>query len=796
MRVAPRPGNQRWSSGSSAGHELRRVAARLRVRATASLATVGTRLGSIVRGRGWQKRLLEPLMGGWIDDLDHADDQLPWSESWRPAPRCGRAAVAFVSGCPGDALRYRCAHQAEALRDAGLSVDVFRQDQIDLRQAVGQYALFVLHRVAFDSAVDAFLRAAEADGTRVLFETDDWIFDLAAADHVAALDTMAVPARALYLQGLVRYRRTLERCGGVIVSTEPLAERARAVVAEVAVVPNAVSAEMVRLADEALAHRHRVRDDDGPVVVAYLSGTPTHDRDFGRIAPALERVMDWNPRVHLLTVGHIDVSGRFGRFAGRFRHLPLVPWQALPGILAGVDVNLAPLEDDNPFTESKSGVKFLEAALLGVPTIAQPTPDFARLIEHGQSGWLAGDSAEWEAGLVRLVSDGSLRRALGARARARVLEAETTRTRGALLLATIGTLVPERPHNRSLTINWIVRAPIGATSGGYRTIFRLANYLGRRGHRVRVYVERVAHLAELGDAEIRDYCQQHFGPLALEVVVGHDRVEPADATVATNWPTAFTVARGQWSPFRFYFVQDYEPDFYAEADPYHRRARQTYDLPLQHVCIGGALATRIGELTGRVMERIDFAVDREVFHLRTPPSERPRPLRVLFFARPGLARRGFELGIAALERVLADRPGVEVALFGTRAEDLPPLPFRHVVLGVLDREEVAREMDRAHVLLTFSLSANISWVPFEGMAAGCAVVEIDRPAIASMVDSGRTCLLAANSPEAVAAAVGALLDDDALRERIAGCGAGEMARRDWETSARQFEEILLRRCLL
>ncbi len=767
-----------------------------RARATATVIALGRALGARVRGRGWRRRLLSPLIGGWVDELDQVDESLPWSESWQPPRRAGRAAVAFVSGCPGDALRYRCEHQAEALRAAGLAVDVFRQDQIDLTQALPHYAFFVLHRMAFDRAIDHFLKAAEAAGTRVLFDTDDWVFDLKAADHVAALESMEVSERALYLQGLVRYRRTMERCGSALVSTEPLAARARGVVPEVLVVHNAVSEAMVRLANEALAASPPDINDGKPVVLAYLSGTPTHDRDFGQIASTIERVMEWNPRVHLLTVGHIDVAKQFSRFEGRFRHLPLVPWQDLPTILARVDVNLAPLEPDNPFTESKSCVKYLEAALLGVPTLASPTPDFVRVIEHGRNGWLAADAEAWEAGLARLCSDASFRQGLGTRARASVLATQTTRARSSTLLGTIGSLVQMPAGERRLVINWIVRAPIGATSGGYRTIFKLANHLGRRGHRVRIYVERVAHLAELDDAAIQAYVEKHFGPLDLEVVVGHQRIQAADATIATNWPTAFTVARGNCSPFRFYFVQDFEPDFYSEADPYRRRAAETYDLPLQHVTIGAALASRIGSMTGREVECIDFAVDRELFHVRTPPAERAGPVRVLFFARPGLTRRGFDLGVAALARAVAGRTEIEVALFGTPREEMPPLPFRHEVLGVLDRESVAREMDRAHILLTFSLSANISWVPFEGMATGCAVVEIDLPAIAQMVDAGRTCLLAEPTPEAVAAALGRLLDDDTLRVRIATEGARAMAKRGWENSAGQFEEMLLRRCFL
>src|SRR6185295_16575418 len=95
------------------------------------------------------------------------------------------------------------------------------------------------------------------------------------------------------------------------------------------------------------------------VVLAYLSGTPTHRRDFAQAVPALAQVLDARPEVQLLLVGHIDVPPALARFAARIEHLPLVPWQELPGILAGVDVNLAPLEADNPFAACKSSIKFL-----------------------------------------------------------------------------------------------------------------------------------------------------------------------------------------------------------------------------------------------------------------------------------------------------------------------------------------------------------------------------------------------------------------------------------------------------
>jgi glycosyltransferase involved in cell wall biosynthesis len=273
-------------------------------------------------------------------------------------------------------------------------------------------------------------------------------------------------------------------------------------------------------------------------------------------------------------------------------------------------------------------------------------------------------------------------------------------------------------------------------------------------------------------------------------VIGHDHILPADVSIATNWPTAFTVAQLPGSLFKFYFVQDFEPEFYAEDDPLYRKAAATYDLPLQIVTIGRSLARRMETWAARPTTWIDFAVDPTVFRMTTDPASRGAPVRVLFFARPSLTRRGYGLGLAALRKLKRARPDVRIAFFGATDEELGELDFPIENLGVLSHEQLAAEMNRSHVLLCFSLSANISWVPLQGMACGCAVVDADVPGVREMIADGETCRLAAPDPESVGDALLGLVDDAAERERLARAAAAEMQRGGWEASARQFERIL------
>jgi glycosyltransferase involved in cell wall biosynthesis len=354
-------------------------------------------------------------------------------------------------------------------------------------------------------------------------------------------------------------------------------------------------------------------------------------------------------------------------------------------------------------------------------------------------------------------------------------------------------------HNRDtdaadgpLTINWILRAPLAHRGGGYRNIFRLGEFLVSRGHAVHFWVDPIAHLALLTDGQINAFVQRSFGPLHGHVHIGHNRIAPADVTIATNWPTAYTVAAYSPSPFNAYFIQDFEPEFYTQGTQLAHDAYNTYWLPLAQICLGQHLARRIGATSGRDAAWVDFALD-DAFRMWRSPESRVGPFSVLFFARPGLKRRGFEIGVAALRLLRARHPEVRVHLFGASDEELGDVASEFGNLGVLAPEALATEMNDTHVLLSLSLS-NISNVPFEGMACGCAVVEADLPAVVDMVRPGENCLLAKPEPSRVADVLERLHQDSQLRIRLAQQGMHAVRKATWENAGLQLEKHLLALC--
>ena len=169
------------------------------------------------------------------------------------------------------------------------------------------------------------------------------------------------------------------------------------------------------------AEAYENRTEEGEIVrIGYFSGSHTHDRDFAVVEELLVEIMQKYPNVHLVMGGVFDTV-RFDSYQERITKLPFMDWQKLPEAIANTDINLMPLEDTR-FHACKSENKWMEAALVHVPSILSANEEMRRVIKDGEDGILCADEQQWREGLTRLIEDGELRRTIAENAHRTVLE--------------------------------------------------------------------------------------------------------------------------------------------------------------------------------------------------------------------------------------------------------------------------------------------------------------------------------------------------------------------------------------
>lgn len=206
----------------------------------------------------------------------------------------------------------------------------------------------------------------------------------------------------------------------VFTSTTPLAVAVRKLQVPAYILPNGFDDEMMALAKAAVTEfAHKPSSQDGWLRLGYGSGTPTHQKDFATIAPMLCELMNERPNLMLTIVGHLNQNEfpELAQHKDRIETRALVPHSQLLREYARFDINLAPLEIENPFCEAKSALKYVQAALVGVPTVAAATLPYREAIADGETGWVARDSKEWRTCLISLIDDARERRRLGCNAR-------------------------------------------------------------------------------------------------------------------------------------------------------------------------------------------------------------------------------------------------------------------------------------------------------------------------------------------------------------------------------------------
>ena len=289
-------------------------------------------------------------------------------------------SILIITGAKGDTRRYRAFHLYQQLLLAGIPAEVCHISDSQSEALAKHCELIIFHRTPFDPRVNRLIQSVRRRGGVVLVDADDLIFDPAAFQWIDSPD-FKDPVRAqLYQAEMQRQRETLMRSDGALTSTNYLAEVVRNMGKPAWVHRNAANLEMIEISSRAKAQK---RQPDGKYVIGYASGTPTHNRDFAMIAPALMETLRTTPQAELWVIGQLALEPAWKPFMNRIRRFKPVPWRELPFWLAQLDVNLAPLRLDNPFSQSKSEIKFMEAALVACAHHCQPN----RCLFVGHPAW-------------------------------------------------------------------------------------------------------------------------------------------------------------------------------------------------------------------------------------------------------------------------------------------------------------------------------------------------------------------------------------------------------------------------
>jgi glycosyltransferase involved in cell wall biosynthesis len=679
---------------------------------------------------------------------------------------------------------YRADQKIDQLRNAGYTVDLFVQsrDLDRLHDRLDLYDAIIFIRVpAFLPIIDLIAAAAQ-QGLATFYDCDDLIFDPALfppplstyAGQITATDHAAIAC------GVPLFRHAMALCDYGIASTPTIRDAMADVVrtGEVFLHRNALGASHLRVLDHVHKVARRPRDK---LVIHYGSGTKAHKAEFTEVLePALAEVLARRP-------GKVEIR-IIGDFPG-LRHLdpahpdvrllpPIWDFEVFCTEVAKADINLSILFP-SVITDAKSEIKWMEAALFGVPSVVSPTATHREVIEEGVTGLMATDKEEFVAAMLLLVDDADLRRRIGTAAREAVLRDYALEAMGTRLDAMFAAVRPPLPAPKARLLIVNVFYPPQDIGGATRVVQDNVTDLlrlygddyeidviatlegGEIPHHVKCYARDGARIWTItardgiGNMDIRDH---RMGDVFDSLL---DRIRPdlvhlhclqrltvsvVDCLRRRRLPYVVTLHDGWWiSPNQFVVSPDGVPEIYDfgpdAATPLPERARITR-RGLEDAAARLAVSDSFADLHRRAgLDRID-TIENGVSSL---PERQPVP------GRAGRVRLGL-IGGASRHKGYAL---LRAAIHARRFENLDLLLVDHALPRGQTRQEdwngtpvtilprqpldgVGTLYSRIDVLLAPSTwPESYGLVTREALALGLWVVASDRGAIGQDVTEGK-----------------------------------------------------------
>ncbi|WP_456686625.1 glycosyltransferase, partial [Bradyrhizobium sp. P5_C11_2] len=317
---------------------------------------------------------------------------------------------------------YRVGQKYNYLRFGGWKVEVCDQNCPDeYRPAIDRARAVIFYRTPSTPDIIHAILYARALGLQTFYDIDDLIFDAEVyPDTFESFQGQIDEETYAGLQyGVPLFRHAMNLCDVGIASTPELANFIRPLVRTglCHVLRNGLDHR-----NDAYVEQKQTRLSADNLTIFYGSGTKAHNQDFNDLAaPALEYILRKYPNTRLMIVGHLKLTPELQDFDGRVYQIPFSKdvsdyWEAL----SGADINLAPLIKSRT-TDCKSEIKWLEAAMCGIPSVVSSTATYDEALRHGEDVLIAHSPDDWAQALEYLVLHPERRSQIGGKAKERAM---------------------------------------------------------------------------------------------------------------------------------------------------------------------------------------------------------------------------------------------------------------------------------------------------------------------------------------------------------------------------------------
>lgn len=333
-------------------------------------------------------------------------------------------------------------------------------------------------------------------------------------------------------------------------------------------------------------------------------------------------------------------------------------------------------------------------------------------------------------------------------------------------------------------LNWVI-PEMGVGSGGHINIFRFVSNLENMGFHSRIYIQNAINLKD--NETLDKFLKEHFQILdsRVEAYCDISYMEFAHATIATGWQTAYAVKNFDNTISKFYFVQDFEPYFYAQGSEYVF-AENTYKFGFRGITAGDWLKDKLREEYGMETASFGFSYDKDLY---TPKAKQTDDNTVFFYARPVTPRRDFELGLLALNELSRKVDDLTVVFAGWDVGNYE-IPFKHKNLGILSLDKLSDLYSQCDMCFIIS-NTNLSLLPLEVMASNSVAV-CSKGENSSWLVNEDNAVMVDYDPILMAEKMAYYLNNKQELEKIRKKGLKFAEATSWEAEAEKVRDALLK----